>query len=111
MSRYEKYSEKFDKLVKQLTELKKGGGVIMEYLNGTYWCPIVEFSSRNKPNNMGLDLTLKVVTHDRTLEDKFQDAKVGLTIGEFTMLATVGEIERKKKKDKSYHYNVELSWT
>lgn len=106
-----KLSEKFDKLCKQLPKLKKGGGVIMEYLNGTYWCPIVEFASRNRRGDIGLDMKLLVVTHDRTLADKFQDAKVGLQIGEYTMLADVGEITRKKKKDKSYHYELELSWS
>ena len=112
--RYWKYSKHFHHLVDVLSEIHKEKRTIeLSYLNGIYWCPLLDFDARDCVSDYTLSLQMKVriVSHSRTLLDDFQDAKVGLLIGPYTMLATVGEIERKKKKDKSYHYELELNWT
>lgn len=112
--RYWKYSKTFHHLVDILDEIHKDkSNITLSYENGMYRCPVLDFEALDKLTEMELSLKMKVriVTHDRTLADRFQDAKVALLIAPYTMLADVGEITRKKKKDKSYHYDIELSWS
>jgi hypothetical protein len=82
-------------------------------MNGTYWCPLLDFDARDglTDKTLSLDLKLLIVSHNLKLDDDFQDAKVRLIIGTYTMLADVGEIHRKRKKDKSIHYTLELNWS
>lgn len=112
MSKHAKYAESFLKFCGHLAAVHiSGEKVILNYRNSTYWCELVTFKAHHSPKNFGLDLTLRITTHQRNLADDLQDAKIKLSTGKYTMLADVGEIHRKKQKNKSYHYDIELNWS
>lgn len=112
MSKHEKYASsllKLDTLLCHMHSAKEK--VVLQYLNGTYWCDIDSFKAEHRPKKFGLDMTLRIVTHQHRLAEDFEDGKVKLTIGKYTMLADVGNIRRKKQNNKSFVYYVELNWS
>lgn len=112
MSKHLKYAQSFLKLCGHLAHMHvRKEKVVLQYLNGTYWCDIDSFDANHSPKRFGLNLTLCIVTHQHELADDFEDAKVKLTMGDYTMLADVGNIRRKKQKNKSFKYFIELNWS
>lgn len=114
LKKYDRYAEAFPKLVRFLEKAHgKDGAIELEYLNGRYWCKLLDFDAQDNvtARTYSLEMTVQFVSHMKALVDDFQDGKVKLTLGRFTMLANVGEVLRKKQKDKSYIYKLELSWS
>ena len=112
MSKHEKYASSLLKLVTHLSLMHSNKEKVeLQYLNSTYWCTLDEIKAEFRPKKFGLDLTLIIVTHQHQLAEDFEDGKVKLTMGKYTMLADVGKIRRKKQKNKSFVYHVELNWS